>query len=92
MLTSHPIFLSEATCVSSLPFPDPFQAFTLENDRRELGAILASRAKYLFIEPAQDLTDDDRRDAYARLRVAIAAAYRPREKTPHLEVWERRPF
>ncbi|MFI5350493.1 MAG: hypothetical protein ACHQ2Z_13175 [Elusimicrobiota bacterium] len=90
MLTSHPIFLSAATCFSSLPFADPFQAFTLENDRRESAAIRSSRAKYLFIEPESDLTDDDRRDSFARLRAAIAADYRPREKTPHLDVWERR--
>lgn len=90
MLTSHPIFLSAATCFSSLPFADPFQAFTLENNRRELDAIHASPAKRLFIEPDSDLTDDDRRDAFARLRASIAADYRLRGKTPHLDVWERR--
>jgi hypothetical protein len=92
MLTSHPIFMSEATCVSRLPFADPFQAFTLENDRRELDAIRSSSAKDLFIEPAADVTDGNRRDSYDRLRAAISADFRLRAKTPHLEVWERRPL
>ncbi len=90
VLTSHPIFLSAATCVSSLPFADPFQALTLENDRRELDAIHSSRAKDLFIEPSADLTDGERREAFDRLRAAISADYRLRVKTPHLEVWGRR--
>ena len=92
MLHSHPIFLTEATCVSSLPFSDAFQTLTLANDRRELDAIRSSRAKDLFIEPAEDLTDDERRRAYARLRAEIAGDYRLRASPSHLEVWERRPL
>jgi hypothetical protein len=90
VLSSHPVFLSEATCVSRLPFADPFQAITIKNELREVDAIRSSRGKELFLEPLEDLADEDRRDVYARLRAEISAGFRLRARPPHLEVWERR--
>ena len=92
MLTAHPIFASEVTCHSDLPFADPFEAITTKDYCQLLDSLESSRAQYLFITPQDKLPNDAWRGYYAHLRDDLSAYYRLRESTPYLDVWQRRPL